>query len=140
MNIVVTGSLGNIGKPLTQALVQKGHAVTVISSKDERRSSIIVMDDAHVPNHNAMNAVFDFYFIALKRMKGMRYKYGQQLYDFQDDGALFFMSPKQVLNFGNIEEKNSENHQVGFYSSILILFGIPRLQKQLINTSFLNTP
>lgn len=32
MNIVLTGSLGNIGKPLTKALVEKGHTVTVISS------------------------------------------------------------------------------------------------------------
>ncbi len=32
MNIVLTGSLGNIGKPLTQELVQKRHSVTVISS------------------------------------------------------------------------------------------------------------
>lgn len=40
MNIVLTGSLGNIGKPLTQELVQKGHSVTVISSKAERQNNI----------------------------------------------------------------------------------------------------
>ncbi|MGO4291060.1 NmrA family NAD(P)-binding protein [Chitinophaga sp. RAB17] len=40
MNIVLTGSLGNIGKPLAQDLVQKGHAVTVISSKPERQKDI----------------------------------------------------------------------------------------------------
>lgn len=40
MNIVVTGSLGNIGKPLTQELVQKGHTVTVISRKAERKNEI----------------------------------------------------------------------------------------------------
>lgn len=40
MNIVLTGSLGNIGKPLAQDLVQKGHAVTVISSKTERQEDI----------------------------------------------------------------------------------------------------
>jgi len=40
MNIVLTGSLGNIGRPLTQALVQKGHSVTVISSKAERKMEI----------------------------------------------------------------------------------------------------
>lgn len=32
MKIVLTGSLGNIGKPLTTDLVKKGHSVTVISS------------------------------------------------------------------------------------------------------------
>ena len=36
MKIVLTGSLGNIGKPLTTLLVTAGHQVTVISSKKER--------------------------------------------------------------------------------------------------------
>jgi len=40
MKIIITGSLGNISKPLTQELVQKGHAVTVISSKTERQKDI----------------------------------------------------------------------------------------------------
>jgi len=40
MNIVLTGSLGHIGNPLTQHLVQKGHSVTVISSKTERKKDI----------------------------------------------------------------------------------------------------
>lgn len=40
MNIVITGSLGNIGKPLTQELVQKKHSVTVISSTAERQTAI----------------------------------------------------------------------------------------------------
>lgn len=40
MKIVLTGSLGNISKPLTEELLQKGHAVTVISSTSERKSAI----------------------------------------------------------------------------------------------------
>jgi len=40
MKIVLTGSLGHISKPLTQILVQKGHSVTVISSKAERQKEI----------------------------------------------------------------------------------------------------
>ncbi|WP_159477773.1 NAD(P)H-binding protein [Dyadobacter sp. 3J3] len=40
MNIVLTGSLGNIGKLLTQALVHKGHIVTVISSNTDRIKDI----------------------------------------------------------------------------------------------------
>ena len=40
MKIVITGSLGNISKPLTLELVQKGHIVTVISSKAERKKDI----------------------------------------------------------------------------------------------------
>ena len=40
MKIIITGSLGHISKPLTEALVQKGHTVTVISSKPERKKEI----------------------------------------------------------------------------------------------------
>ncbi|GAA4299714.1 NmrA family NAD(P)-binding protein [Compostibacter hankyongensis] len=43
MKIVLTGSIGHIGKPLAQALVQKGHAVTVISSTAEREKNIIAL-------------------------------------------------------------------------------------------------
>ena len=40
MNIVLTGSLGNIGKSLIPILVQKGHSVTVITSKEDRKKDI----------------------------------------------------------------------------------------------------
>lgn len=40
MKLTLTGSLGHIGKSLTQALVQQGHSVTVISSKPENRQAI----------------------------------------------------------------------------------------------------
>jgi Trk K+ transport system NAD-binding subunit len=40
MKIIVTGSLGNISKPLTKALVQKGHSVTAISHKPEKQKEI----------------------------------------------------------------------------------------------------
>lgn len=43
--------------------------------------------------------VFDFYSIALKRNLGasIKYKYGQQEYDF-DEGVMFFIAPKQVFS------------------------------------------
>ncbi|MFP9098421.1 NAD(P)H-binding protein [Flavobacterium sp. RHBU_24] len=40
MKIIVTGSLGNISKPLTQELVKNGHQVTVVSSKPEKEKAI----------------------------------------------------------------------------------------------------
>ncbi|SEW05704.1 Uncharacterized conserved protein YbjT, contains NAD(P)-binding and DUF2867 domains [Chitinophaga sp. YR573] len=40
MKIILTGSLGHIGQPLAKELVQKGHMVTVISSKPERQKDI----------------------------------------------------------------------------------------------------
>ena len=43
MKIIVTGSLGNISKPLTEELLQNGHAVTVISSKPEKQKDIVAL-------------------------------------------------------------------------------------------------
>jgi len=62
----------------------------------------------HLHTGNAVNAVFDFYYISLKRMKGVKYKYGQLHYDFEDDGVLFFMSPNQVLKIEILEEEIPE--------------------------------
>lgn len=47
-----------------------------------------------VPVHGT--AVFDFYTISIKRSSNVKYKYGQQLYDF-DEGVMFFTAPGQVM-------------------------------------------
>ena len=46
MKIIVTGSLGHISKPLTKALVKKGHQVMVISSKPEKQKDIVALGAA----------------------------------------------------------------------------------------------
>ncbi|CAH0245029.1 NAD(P)H-binding protein [Chryseobacterium sp. Bi04] len=40
MKIIITGSLGNVAKPLAQQLVNEGHNVTVISSNEARKQNI----------------------------------------------------------------------------------------------------
>jgi uncharacterized protein YbjT (DUF2867 family) len=40
MKITLTGSLGHISKPLAKDLIKKGHTVTVISSKAEKKAEI----------------------------------------------------------------------------------------------------
>jgi uncharacterized protein YbjT (DUF2867 family) len=40
MKIIVTGSLGNISKPLTELLIARGHAVTVVSSDPKKQAAI----------------------------------------------------------------------------------------------------
>ena len=40
MNLVVTGSLGNISKPLTEELMRKGHKVSVVSSNSDKQKEI----------------------------------------------------------------------------------------------------
>jgi hypothetical protein len=71
--------------------------------------SVINFNNVEHPQHNnSVNFVYDFYSIAMKRMKGIKYKYGQLHYDFEDDGILFFMSPNQVLKLEIIEEEIPE--------------------------------
>ncbi len=43
MNIVITGSIGNIGKPMAAKLLKNGHKVTVITSKPERQAAIVLL-------------------------------------------------------------------------------------------------
>jgi uncharacterized protein YbjT (DUF2867 family) len=43
MKIVLTGSLGNISKPLTEALVKEGHQVTLISTDPNKQARIQAM-------------------------------------------------------------------------------------------------
>jgi NAD(P)H dehydrogenase (quinone) len=40
MNIIVTGSIGNISHPLTAILISQGHAVTVVSSDPQKKKTI----------------------------------------------------------------------------------------------------
>ena len=40
MKIIITGSLGNISRPLTEELVQKGHDIVVISNNAEKQAAI----------------------------------------------------------------------------------------------------
>lgn len=40
MNYVITGSLGHISRPIVEKLVSAGHAVTVITSSEERKAAI----------------------------------------------------------------------------------------------------
>ena len=59
MKLVITGSLGNISSPLTKELVQKGHSVTVISSKPEKQKDIEALGAAA-----AIGSVEDLNFLA----------------------------------------------------------------------------
>lgn len=95
-------------KPIRIKSISEFHRLRGLPKPEHPLISIITMDNNHQPNHNPMNAVFDFYFIVLKRMNGVKYKYGQSHYDFEDDGILFFMSPNQVLKLEFIEEENSQ--------------------------------
>lgn len=57
MKIVITGSTGNISKPLATALIAKGHDLTVISSNKDRGAEIEALG-AHVAIGSVTDAAF----------------------------------------------------------------------------------
>ena len=60
--------------------------------------SLVRMDDLTTPlAEGSFSMVYDFYSIAMKRVRNAKFKYGQQAHDF-DEGVLFFMSPGQVFS------------------------------------------
>ncbi len=50
----------------------------------------------HSSGNEPASLVLDFYSISLKRNCNVKFKYGQQQYDF-DEGTMFFMAPNQVF-------------------------------------------
>jgi AraC-like DNA-binding protein len=74
--------------------------------------SVVHMEDMKRPLiDGAYHIIYDFYSIAMKRMPGVKFKYGQQASDF-DEGVLFFMSPGQV--FGIELEKGAVHRPEGW--------------------------
>ncbi|MGO1245664.1 MAG: helix-turn-helix domain-containing protein [Sphingobacterium sp.] len=86
-------------KPIRIKSISEFHRLRGLSKPEHPLLSIVTKEDfIDLPDGKTLNAVFDFYFVALKHMKGVKYKYGQQQYDFEDGGTLFFMAPNQVLS------------------------------------------
>ena len=59
MKIIITGSLGHISKPMAKELVQKGHAVTVVSSSPDKQKDIEAISAAA-----AIGSIEDVSFLA----------------------------------------------------------------------------
>ncbi|MCJ8208827.1 helix-turn-helix transcriptional regulator [Mucilaginibacter sp. RS28] len=65
--------------------------------------SVIRMETVGVPIAKApFSLVSDFYWISMKKMPPIKFRYGQQTSDF-DDGVLFFMSPGQLFGIESAE-------------------------------------
>jgi len=68
--------------------------------------SVVNLDTVKpIPANEKISWLFDFYLISLKRqLTGeIKFRYGQQLFDF-DEGILGFMSPNQILSLETNEE------------------------------------
>jgi uncharacterized protein YbjT (DUF2867 family) len=86
MKLVITGSLGNISKPLAEQLVQEGHTVTVISSNPDKAGAIQAL--GAIP---AIGSVEDPAFLAAT---------------FKGAAAVYLMEPP-----GNFFDKNFDVHE-----------------------------
>lgn len=74
--------------------------------------SVVNVEDITGFDDNDPNIfVYDFYFVALKRNCDVKFKYGQQEYDF-DEGTMFFVSPNQV--FGVEHANNNTGKRSGW--------------------------
>jgi AraC family transcriptional activator of pobA len=65
--------------------------------------SLVHMEDmTRALSEDPFSIIYDFYSIAMKTVRNVKFKYGQQPHDF-DEGVLFFMSPGQVFSVEFVE-------------------------------------
>ena len=92
-------------QPLRIKTITEYHRVMGLPKPEHPLISVINLESiANHPGNEPINLVFDFYSISLKRNCNVKFKYGQQQYDF-DEGVMFFMAPNQV--FGIEMEKGA---------------------------------
>lgn len=77
--------------------ISEYHQVRGLPKPEHPLISVINLDDiGDLPDDAPSTWVLDFYSIAVKRAANIKYKYGQQAYDF-DEGVMFFLAPGQVF-------------------------------------------
>ncbi|MFP9113778.1 helix-turn-helix domain-containing protein [Flavobacterium sp. RHBU_3] len=83
--------------PLRIKTISDFHKLRGLPGPNHPLVSVVNYDEIkHAPENNLKSWILDFYSISVKRNPGMKMKYGQQQYDF-DDGVMFFMAPNQVF-------------------------------------------
>ena len=99
-------------QPLRIKSITEYHRVTGLPKPEHPLISVVNMETIHLPaSSEPVSLVFDFYSISLKRNSNVKFKYGQQQYDF-DEGVMFFISPGQV--FGVEVEEGKEVKRSGW--------------------------
>lgn len=85
------------GQPFRIKTISQYHQLTGLPKPEHPLISVINLEDIkRLPGNDPTNMVFDFYSISLKRNSNVKFRYGQQVYDF-DEGVMFFISPNQVF-------------------------------------------
>jgi len=90
-------------QPIRVKSITEYHRVMGLPKPDHPLISVVNLETIQrEPEDGPVSVVFDFYSISLKRNCHVKFKYGQQRYDF-DEGVMFFIAPGQV--FGIEPEK-----------------------------------
>ena len=86
-------------QPCRIKTISEYHQLKGLSKPEHPLVSVINLDEMDIATTTQTSWVFDFYSIALKRNfdAKVKYKYGQQTYDF-DEGVMFFIAPNQVFS------------------------------------------
>lgn len=99
-------------QPIRIKTITEYHRITGLPKPEHPLISVINIDGIKKPPIDGPGCLMlDFYSISVKRTPGAKFKYGQQVYDF-DEGVLFCMSPGQV--FGFEIDKNSAQRPSGW--------------------------
>lgn len=96
-------------KPYRIKTISEFHRLRGLPKSEHPLISVVNMDAiTRSPDKQQQNLVLDFYSIAIKRALHVKYRYGQQEYDF-DEGIMFFMAPNQIfgVEFGENAVKPS---------------------------------
>ncbi len=85
--------------------ISQFHQLRGLPKPEHPLISVINMESIkRSPGNEPASLLFDFYSISLKRNCNVKFKYGQQQYDF-DEGTMFFMAPNQVFGIESGKEE-----------------------------------
>jgi uncharacterized protein YbjT (DUF2867 family) len=107
MKIVLTGSLGNVTKPLIKELLQKGHTVTVISSKPEKQQHIELLGATA-----AIGTIEDAAFLTAT---------------FTGSEAVYCMLPPFDYLDPNLDVMAATSRQIGNYCEAILASGVKKV-------------
>jgi AraC family transcriptional activator of pobA len=84
-------------KPYRIKTISEFHELRGLPKPEHPLISVVNLDvNKPAPGNGPSGIMLDFYSISVKRALNIKYKYGQQEYDF-DEGTMFFIAPRQVF-------------------------------------------
>ena len=93
-------------RPLRIKTITEYHRIMGLPKPEHPLITVINFEDVKYPlTRRSGGVIFDFYSVSLKRISNpkVKYKYGQQAYDF-DEGIMYFISPNQLFSVETEEE------------------------------------